>query len=131
MTHHDPLRPFGDDRPEWPLSRPHSTLTALTVRPDAALNSAHGYETDLAEPASLVARLNPAARFPLHIENVMPPVKAAFSSLRADGWWCRQHGTPDHDTREPTRHPNGRPDDRPAPPWPLHRFVACPSPAAA
>jgi hypothetical protein len=47
--------------------------------PKRAIYSKHGYENELAEPSSLVARLNQAARFPTHIENVMPPALAAFS----------------------------------------------------
>ncbi|WP_233809490.1 hypothetical protein [Paraburkholderia sp. HP33-1] len=49
----------------------------------------YGYETDLAETARLVARLNPAAQFPTYIANVMPPALAAFLFQRADGW-CHQ-----------------------------------------
>jgi hypothetical protein len=50
---------------------------------DVRLYWPDGHETDLAESASLVARLNQAARFSMHFQNVMPPVLAAFSYLRS------------------------------------------------
>ncbi|CAG9204006.1 hypothetical protein BVI434_220024 [Burkholderia vietnamiensis] len=48
----------------------------------AALYLRDGNPTCLAEPASLVARLTQAARFLLHVPNVMPPAMAASSFLR-------------------------------------------------
>jgi hypothetical protein len=49
-----------------------------------------GNQTCFAERASLVARLTQAARFLLHVPNVMPPAMAASSFLRScHGWRLR------------------------------------------
>ncbi len=60
------------------------------VRPRSTLYSRNGNPTRLAERALLVARLTQAARFLLHVPNVMPPAMAAFAFLRRrHGWRLR------------------------------------------
>lgn len=61
-----------------------------------ALYFCDGNQTCPAEPALLVARLTQAARFLLHVPNVMPPAMAAFAFLRRHhGWRLRQPGAND------------------------------------
>lgn len=62
-------------------------LTRPAIRPRTTLYSRNGNPTRLAERALLVARLTQAARFLLHVPNVMPPAMAAFAFLRRHHGW--------------------------------------------
>ncbi|CAG9222379.1 hypothetical protein PSP6_440340 [Paraburkholderia tropica] len=95
--------------------------------PDLRYTPSHGNQTAYAHAAWLVARLNPAARFPTHNANVMPPVLAAFSFLHADDWCIEQLEhceAPVNDPSHPFHDPDRRPDHRPAASRPLYRLAA-------